>query len=69
MLVGMLHGPPGQPTPCVAIPRSWVLPLACAAGEVGIDDALVLTANEEVFEMNNGRRTCWEVGAGLGALM
>jgi G3E family GTPase len=29
-----------------------------AAGEVGIDDALVLQAQEEIFEMNNGCVCC-----------
>jgi hypothetical protein len=31
---------------------------AAAAGEVGIDDALVMQAQEEIFEMNNGCVCC-----------
>lgn len=30
----------------------------CTAGEVGIDDALVMETKEEIFEMNNGCICC-----------
>jgi G3E family GTPase len=31
---------------------------ACHAGEIGIDDALVMETKEEIFEMNNGCICC-----------
>ncbi|HHP2506338.1 TPA: CobW family GTP-binding protein [Klebsiella pneumoniae] len=36
----------------------WVAVIENEFGEIGIDDALVINADEEVFEMNNGSICC-----------
>ena len=40
------------------------LPTLPPAGEIGIDDALVMETKEEIFEMNNGCICCTGTGGG-----
>jgi hypothetical protein len=42
---------------CISWPTNPFAPFALA-GEVGIDDALVMETKEEIYEMNNGCVCC-----------